>query len=294
MKTPIRALLIASAVVAVGLASVSSAANVINVPSSEDAEVKNATVNTSSGKVSYDGQTYGWTQENSDVLNLSGDGVITINAQNTGAGNGILNATGGTIKFSAGKSTAYSTLRLIEGSVIAKEVNLQMTSNYNKLVVDGGVLNINSSPVIDPVTGAEIGVDTFALNSRLVLDSGTLNSFYDGSLNLDANGGTFNVLEGSLKFTNTLSIAKEVVFNTAIGTAINVDAATIYIDADDTLYGDLTLTSGKIFVSDNDLSNIIYKQKGGNLNLTNSAIAFKKRETIDPETGDYVLAENGL
>ena len=254
MNKPKQLLILAAAVAALGLPFASCAAETTTVTSGT------ATVNTTSGNVTYDGSSHDWNINNNDVLILQG-GTINIRAQGTGVGNGILQATGGNISFSVGAGSRPTTLTLMSGSSIAEAVNLTLRNN--------SVINI---------TGGELYLDTAdsfiaPLNNTINLESGILyvnRAEGENAFVLNATGGTIEVTGGTLQLAASSGVASEVLINSAAGSTINVSAGTLYVDAQDNIQGGLSLSGGNINLENVDYNPISYTQSSGNLNLSSS------------------------
>ena len=89
MKKQMSALLIASAVVSVGLSS-------FGEPTVKNISSGTVTLNSSAGSYTYGGANYSWKSSLGDVLNFS-VGTLEVTRYRTAIGDGIFNATGGYI-----------------------------------------------------------------------------------------------------------------------------------------------------------------------------------------------------
>ncbi len=242
-----------------------------------------ATVNTTEGTVVYDENTYSWSSNNDDILNLDG-GSITVTANGRGY-NGILNAISGTITLSNGSSnTNRTTLTLATESIIEAAVKV-VIGRYSTINLTGGTLYLDSG-------------DSFQSSSVVSMESGAL--YLDGvtsssssELRLSATGGTLN-MEGGTTFTLTTnsSIAAEVIINTVSGTTINVTTGTLYLDNQDSISGGLSLTSNSGSININSVEDFTpesYTQSAGSLNLTESKFTAGTGSSI---TGGTINLEN--
>ena len=254
MKTPIRALLIASAVVAVGLSPYSDAALVTNISSGT------VEVDTTTGKVGVES----WKASEGDEIVQTG-GTLNVKRGGTGAGNGLIKSTGGAITFNAGSSnSSKTTLNLATGSIIADAVRVKIESR-SRININGGELWLGANDTIS------------ASNSEINLNSGVLNYNVDSAIPIKATGGVLNLLGGTMALTGNSSIAEAVVLTSFADSTLKLTGATVHIGSGDSIVGNVEIHSGTLNVSDTKITPSIflptnYIQEGGNLNLTNSSL----------------------
>ena len=237
--------------------------------------------------------------KNSEASFIQAGGTTTITGSSFALTNSLDEVYGGT--FNIGTSTSAATLKVSNASITNDAtVNLSTNSTVN---LTGGSLSLDSGDtwggIID-MSGGTLNINNTQKTGSLSQTDGTVNvlgtRFDLNSTSDNLDGGTIKVGNGST--TSKLNVSKGTIttnstVNLTDKSTLNVSGGNVTLDADDTINGNLNISSGSLALVGITKSNTTtFTQTGGSTTVTGKT--FNLNNENDNILGGDLTIGNGI